>query len=97
MIEVKCKVFGHQWRIKQRSNVIQYDDMGYPLRLFICECKYCKKLEQMWIDTEKCKNDVVLQWSDYIPIMLKDGKICDEYRNELNEWIKKRIAESEDK
>ena len=37
---------------------------------------------------------------DYIPIMLKDGKACDicsEYRNELNEWIKRRMAESEDK
>ncbi len=95
-MEVKCKVFGHQWKIKKRSNVIQYDDMGYPLRLFICECKHCMKLEQMWIDTEECKNDVVLQWSDYIPIMLKDGKVCSEYRNELNEWIKKRMAESEE-
>jgi len=71
-----CKIFGHQWRIKQRSNVIQYDDMGYPLRLFICECKYCMKSEQMWIDSTECKNDVVLQWSNdaYIPIPPKVRK-----------------------
>ena len=71
-----CKIFGHQWRIKQRSNVIQFDNMGYPLRLFICECKCCMKSEQMWIDSTECKNDVVLQWydDDYIPMPQKSRK-----------------------
>ena len=73
---VHCKVFGHEWMIKQRSNVIQYDDMGYPLRLFTCECEYCMKSEQMWIDSTESKNDVVLQWYDdnYIPIPPKSRK-----------------------
>lgn len=45
--------------IKERSNVIQYDSMGYPLRLIInCEG------EQVWIDTYEQEGDVVLQWED---------------------------------
>lgn len=32
-------------KIVERSNVIQYDDMGYPLRLCICQCK-CGKTNQ---------------------------------------------------
>ena len=74
---VHCKIFGHEWMIKQRSNVIQFDDMGYPLRLFICECKHCMKSEQMWIDSTECKKDVVLQWydDDYIPIPFKSRKV----------------------
>lgn len=60
---VRCKIFGHEWRLKQRSNAIQFDDMGYPLRLYICECKYCKKSKQMmWIDSIDQENDVILQW-----------------------------------
>ena len=76
MMAVHCKVFGHEWMIKQRSNVIQYDDMGYPSRLFTCECEYCMKSEQMWIDSTESKNDVVLQWYDdnYIPIPPKSRK-----------------------
>ena len=67
---VRCKVFGHQWRLKQRSNVIQFDDMGYPLRLFICECSRCGKSEQLWIDSTESINDVALKWTneDKIPI-----------------------------
>lgn len=73
---VRCKVFGHQWRIKQRSNVIQSDSLGYPVRLFICECSRCRKSEQIWLASTECKNDVVLQWynDDYIPIPLKTRK-----------------------
>ena len=33
-------------KIVERSNVIQYDDMGYPLRL----CIYSDN-EQRWVDT----------------------------------------------
>lgn len=40
-------------------NVIQYDDMGYPLRLVIDN-----KGKQLWIDTEQRENDVVLTWSN---------------------------------
>jgi hypothetical protein len=46
------KLFGcnHNWQITERSNVIQQDDMGYPLRLCILKCSKCGKSEQMWVD-----------------------------------------------
>lgn len=44
-------------KITNRSNVIQYDDMGYPLRLVIVDEK-----EQIWIDTCEEEGDVVLNW-----------------------------------
>ena len=49
-------------KIIERSNMIQYDEMGYPLRLCICQCK-CGKTDQQWIDTNKESNDVELIWS----------------------------------
>lgn len=47
-----------QHGIKEYSNVIQYDEMGYPLRLIID-----KNGKQVWIDTIERENDVVLIWS----------------------------------
>lgn len=52
----------HIWKIKERSNIIQYDNMGYVLRLFLCECS-CGKTKQMWIDSAECKSDCVCIWS----------------------------------
>lgn len=46
----KCK---HNWKIAERSNVIQQDGMGCPLRLFICKCSKCGKFEQQWIDVNE--------------------------------------------
>lgn len=43
----KCN---HNWVIDQRSNVIQQDYMGYPLRLFLCRCSKCNEFDQQWID-----------------------------------------------
>ncbi|MDT2864672.1 hypothetical protein [Vagococcus carniphilus] len=43
--------------IKVRSNVIQFDEMGYPLRLIINW-----ENEQIWIDTTECEGDVILEW-----------------------------------
>lgn len=43
----KCN---HDWKITHRSNILQQDDMGYPLRLFICKCTKCGKSEQQWLD-----------------------------------------------
>ena len=40
----------HDWHIIKRSNVLQLDGMGYPLRLFICKCSKCGKSDQQWID-----------------------------------------------
>lgn len=45
--------------IKIRSNVIQYDSMGYPLRLVIN-----RDDKQVWIDTTEFDGDVVLKWED---------------------------------
>lgn len=39
----KCN---HDWYITEKSNVLQLDDMGYPLRLFICKCSKCGKSSQ---------------------------------------------------
>lgn len=62
----KCN---HKWKISERSNVIQQDDMGYPLRLFICKCSKCGKSEQQWIDVNekeleelKTGKSVLLKW-----------------------------------
>lgn len=43
----KCK---HKWKCVKRSNLLQLDDMGYPLRLFIFECSKCHITKQMWVD-----------------------------------------------
>ena len=45
------------FEITDRSNIIQYDDMGYPLRLVIINDK-----EQIWIDTCEEDGDLVLNW-----------------------------------
>lgn len=47
-----------EYKIVEYSNVIQFDDMGYPLRLVIDN--YGK---QLWIDTIERENDVVLVWT----------------------------------
>ena len=44
-------------RIVKYSNVIQFDEMGYPLRLVIDN-----NGEQLWIDTIQKEEDVVLEW-----------------------------------
>lgn len=46
--------------ITEISNVIQYDDMGYPLRLCIN-----REGKQICIDTIEYESDVVLRWSKF--------------------------------
>ena len=65
----KCRINGHDWEVTERSNTIQQDDMGYPLRLCILTCKRCGKSEQHWLDTNtsalnEVKNgkSVLLKW-----------------------------------
>jgi hypothetical protein len=60
----------HDWKIIKISNVLQLDDMGYPLRLCIFECSKCGKSEQMWIDvpvgeSEELKDgkSVLVKWT----------------------------------
>lgn len=44
---MRCK---HNWKIVERSNALQQDEMGYPLRLCIVKCSKCDSLKQTWID-----------------------------------------------
>lgn len=53
------------FKITHRSNVVQLDDMGYPLRLCIVEYPN-KKSDQVWIDTVDREGDVVLVWEECI-------------------------------
>ena len=46
----KCR--NHKWVVTERSNALQCDSMGYPVRLCICECSKCHKTEQFWLDTD---------------------------------------------
>ena len=52
-------------KIIKRSNVIQYDTMGYPLRLCIVSTDriFGEKTEQIWIDTMEQDGDIVLLWN----------------------------------
>lgn len=43
----KCE---HKWKVVERSNALQLDHMGYPLRLCLVKCENCGKWDQMWID-----------------------------------------------
>ena len=57
VLNLGCKV---DREIISRSNVIQYDEMGYPLRL--CIVRDGGVVDQVWIDTIALDGDVVLQW-----------------------------------
>ena len=51
-------------KVDYKSNVIQYDSMGYPLRLYITKCD-CGMTNQEWIDVPEnsvIDKDVVLEW-----------------------------------
>ena len=37
-------------KIVRKSNAIQFDEMGYPLRLCIFKCE-CETTTQRWVDT----------------------------------------------
>ena len=50
--------------IIERSNIIQYDEMGYPLRLVIVK-NYKNEIEQMWLDTSEQEGDVELKWKNH--------------------------------
>ena len=49
----KRKQCRHNWIVSERSNALQLDEMGYPLRLFICKCTKCGKSNQQWIDVNE--------------------------------------------
>lgn len=47
LFDRKCK---HEWKVCERSNALQFDHMGYPLRLFLVKCSKCGEYDQRWID-----------------------------------------------
>ena len=65
----KKMMCNHDWKITERSNVIQQDNMGYPLRLCIWQCSKCGKSDQVWLDTSEevlkeldTGESVLLEW-----------------------------------
>lgn len=52
------------FNILYRSNVVQLDEMGYPLRLCIVEGNGRKNSEQVWLDTLDEDGDLVLKWKE---------------------------------
>lgn len=75
-IEYKNKRFfkcDHLWVKTERSNVLQFDELGYPLRLYICRCSKCNRSEQQWYDVSveelselRTGKAVELKWSKLI-------------------------------
>lgn len=45
--KTKCE---HEWHPESKSNALQLDSMGYPLRLYICRCSKCGAHDQQWLD-----------------------------------------------
>lgn len=56
----------HDYKITERSNALQLDEMGYPLRLCICQCVKCGKSEQQWLDTAESALDEVDSGESFI-------------------------------
>lgn len=66
----KKKVCNHDWKVTERTNVLQQDDMGYPLRLCLIECIKCGESKHRWIDVSEealkeleTGESVLLEWS----------------------------------
>lgn len=51
-----------QFEIIERSNVIQFDEMGYPLRLVMINLGN-GTVDHVWRDTTEREDDVVLEWT----------------------------------
>ena len=63
----KCR--NHDWHVAYKSNILQQDEMGYPLRLCIVECSKCGASDQWWLDVaEECLKEIetgeslLLEW-----------------------------------
>ena len=60
------KICIHDYHIVKTSNVLQLDDMGYPLMLCMIKCKKCGRTDQIWTDVPKSLLDddyyKVLKW-----------------------------------
>ena len=51
-----------QCEVIERSNVIQFDEMGYPLRLVMINLGN-GTVDHVWRDTTEREDDVVLEWT----------------------------------
>lgn len=60
-IDHRGRVLAHE-EIVYKSNVIQFDEMGSPLRLCIVRTNKKPYTDQVWLDTTQRPNDVVLEW-----------------------------------
>lgn len=65
------KPCSHSFTTIMRSNALQVDGMGYPLRLFLCKCEKCGEIHQLWIDVPKEElkeldsgSSVLVKWED---------------------------------
>lgn len=65
------KICSHDYKVETRSNALQQDEMGYPLRLCICRCTKCGKSTQKWLDTDikaldelKSGKSVLVTWEE---------------------------------
>lgn len=63
----KCR--NHKWDVAERSNALQQDEMGNPLRLVIVRCDKCGKIDHQWIDVDvseleelKSGKSFLLEW-----------------------------------
>lgn len=63
----KCR---HDWRVHRKSNVLQMDCMGMPLRLYSIICVKCGELTQEWVDVHESVlkeletgESVLLKWT----------------------------------
>ena len=66
------KECNHEWHTIEYSNVLQLDDMGYPLRLVIRKCSKCGKTDQHWRDVPK---ESLKQLDDGTSVLLEWYKI----------------------
>ena len=60
-IDHRGRVLPHE-EIIYKSNVIQFDEFGSPLRLCIVRTNKKPYTDQVWLDTTQRPNDVVLEW-----------------------------------
>lgn len=53
----------HDFELKEKSNIIQFDDTGYPVRLCLLVCR-CGMSKQEWLYTNRVEDDIELKWSE---------------------------------
>lgn len=67
------KVCSHDYKITERSNALQQDEIGYPLRLCICVCSKCGKSTQQWLDTSESALDELKSGKSFLVKWVKQN------------------------